>query len=64
MGLKSLLTQIEKKASEHSEQAIIELINICMANGWKGIIWDKLKSNKPAEDPKTTLVEESWCNYD
>ena len=43
-GLQSLMTQIQKNAAQHGEQAVIDLINECMAQNYKGIIWDKLKN--------------------
>lgn len=52
-GLKSLCTQIKNKANEYGEQVVIDLITECMANGWKGIIWDKLKS-QPAQKNNST----------
>ena len=42
MGLKSLLRQIENKAMEYGEDALIDLIDLCMASSWKGIIFEKL----------------------
>ena len=42
-GLKSLLTQIENNISTYGEQKVIDLISECMAAGYKGIIWDRLK---------------------
>jgi hypothetical protein len=44
MGLKSFLSEVENKLKQHSEADVIALINECMANNWKGIIWDKIKS--------------------
>lgn len=41
-GLKSLLTQIQKNALKYGDNAVIDLIDLSMSNGWKGIIWDKL----------------------
>ncbi len=41
-GLKSLLRQVENKAMEYGEPSIIELIDLCMASSWKGIIFEKL----------------------
>ncbi len=49
-GLKSLLTQIENNISTYGEQKVIDLISECMAAGYKGIIWDKLK--KPQNQGK------------
>lgn len=42
-GMKSLLTQICKHTAIYGDCAMCNLIDECMANGWKGIIWDKLK---------------------
>lgn len=46
-GLKSLIRQVEEKEQKHGARAIISLIDECMANGWKGIIWDRINRNEP-----------------
>ena len=43
--MKSLLRQIENNCSQYGEDAIVDLIEDCMANGWKGIIFDRLKQS-------------------
>ena len=45
LSLKALLTRIENNANENGEQAVINLIQLCIENSWKGIIWDKLKKD-------------------
>ena len=45
-GLKSLLTQIENNTKKYGDEKIINLIDECMANNYKGIIFDKLKNEK------------------
>lgn len=45
-GLKALVSEIKNKLKIHSEASVIELINTCMANGWRGIIWDKLEGGQ------------------
>ena len=47
-GLKSLLTQIQKNAAKYGEQAVIDLMEQCMAANWAGIIWDRLMKGGPA----------------
>lgn len=48
-GMKSLLRQIENNAREYGDHAVCNLIDECMATGWKGIIFDRLKNQqKPA----------------
>lgn len=44
-GMKSLLKQVANKASVYGDTAVCNLIDECMSNGWKGIIWDKLQSS-------------------
>jgi hypothetical protein len=51
-GMKSLLKQVERKASAFGDKAICELIDECMANGWKGIIFERIK-NAPAKVEST-----------
>lgn len=48
-GMKSLLTQISNKVNEYGEQAVVTLIDECMASGWKGIIFDRLTKTKRTE---------------
>ena len=55
-GLNSLLTQIENQITIHGEETIINLIEECMANNYKGIIFDKLKNKK-----QESIVPE-WMN--
>lgn len=45
-GMKSLLNQILTHTEQCGDTAVCNLIDECMANGWKGIIWDKLKNNQ------------------
>ena len=47
-GMKSLLRQVENQCGQHGDQAVCGLIEECMANGWKGIIFDRLKQ-KPVK---------------
>ncbi len=46
-GLKTLLRQIENNCAQYGERAICDLIDDSMANGWKGIIFDRLKQARP-----------------
>lgn len=49
-GMKSLLRQVENKAVQYGDDAVCSLIDECMANNWKGIIFDRLQQTqrKPA----------------
>ena len=46
-GMKSLLRQIETNCALYGDQAVCDLIDDSMANGWKGIIFDRLKQKAP-----------------
>ena len=41
--MNSLLVQIEKNVRLYGIDAVVDLITECMANNWKGIIWEKIK---------------------
>lgn len=50
-GLKSLLRQVESKCAEYGEDAVMDLIDVCMASDWKGIIFDKLGAKPIPQRP-------------
>ena len=58
-GLKSLLSQIENQVEIYGINNVVDLINECMGNNYKGIIFDKLKgkTKKEADVP-------SWFNQE
>ena len=49
MGFKSLITQIGKHEREAGADAVCDLIDLCMSNEWKGIIWEKLQRSARAD---------------
>lgn len=49
MGLQSFISQVRTKSKAYTDMEISGLIGQCMANGWKGIIWDKLERVKPKQ---------------
>ena len=51
VGLKSLLRQIENNQITYGEQTVCDLIDDSMANGWKGIIFDRLKQKSVRQAP-------------
>lgn len=61
-GLKSLLTEIENNIKIYGIDNIIELINTCMANNYKGIIFDKLKNQERNSQQKVDVPK--WFNKD
>lgn len=46
-GMKALLRQIENNQITYGYEAVCDLIEESMSNGWKGIIFDRLKPKKP-----------------
>ena len=50
IGLKNLLKQIDSKIDNYGEKDVINLISECMANNYKGIIFDKI--NKEQKENK------------
>ena len=44
-GLRSLLTQIKHRVDQYGDYTVVDLIELCMANNWQGIIWDRLKES-------------------
>lgn len=40
------MVQIEKKVKEYGVEPVIDLITECMANNWKGIIWEKIEKEE------------------
>ena len=64
-GLKTLLRQIENNYQMFGEQAVCDVIDLSMCNGWKGIIFDKLKQNvsKRPSYQKQTKADELNNSY-
>jgi len=52
-GLQALIHEIEVAAGRHGEAAVAALIHQCMANGWKGIIYEKLDTFKKIPNAPT-----------
>ena len=62
-GMKSLLRQIDNNISQYGSQAVCDLIDDSMANGWKGIIFDRLKMPK-TEYRKNDAIANRVTNVD
>ncbi len=45
-GLNALLARLERATSQYGVEKVLNLIDECMANGYKGIIFEKLETNK------------------
>lgn len=53
-GMKSLLRQIENNYLTYGDTAVCDLIDDSMANGWKGIIFDRLKQKQKPQPARQT----------
>ena len=61
-GLTALLRKISQKSSEYGENPVMALMDECMANGWRGIIWDKLRTEKE-DDNGGKQDDDDWDKY-
>lgn len=59
-GLNTLLKKIQAMAKQHSDEAVISAIEDSIANGYQGVVWDRLSRYKPIEAKKTNWEE--WLN--
>lgn len=61
-GLKSLITEIKHNAEKYGDTAVADLINTCMAAGYRGIIFQKLKDQskqkKTSNNPFLDMLRE------
>lgn len=48
-GLTALLNRVSQKSGEYGENPVMALMDESMANGWRGIIWDRLKGEEKHE---------------
>lgn len=58
-GLRNFVSEVQNKRKLHSDRQICELMAECMANGWKGIIWDKLKAPEKPQNKSAKTGESS-----
>ena len=65
-GMKALLRKVENNAMLFGDQAVCELIDESMSNGWKGIIFDRLQQKtQPSRQSykKATVAEQLDDSY-
>jgi CRISPR/Cas system CSM-associated protein Csm2 small subunit len=59
-GLKTLLAKIDKATNQYGVEKVIDLIDESMANGYKGIIWEKLEKKPNAKKYEEPVP--NWLN--
>lgn len=62
-GLKGLFTMLKKNMAEYGEEAVCNLIDESMANGYQGIMWDRLarthkQTKQKWQSPTTKVIKE------
>lgn len=62
MGLKSLLTTIQKNVNEYGADAVVEVIRESMSANYQGIVWDRLKGRKPKGKTFYDFAQEEAAN--
>ena len=62
-GLKTLFNKIQRNVDEHGATAVMDLIDLSMANGYSGIVWDKIRPSPrqraapgSADDPLMKVI--------
>ena len=68
-GLEKLISQIKNKVKENSEEQVKAVIELSMANNWRGIIWDRMPEKKRESsfdiDYIQKLVDENyWIKHE
>lgn len=53
IGLNNLLKQIENNIDKYNEDSVVNLISECMANNYKGIIFDKINKEQNKKEHKS-----------
>lgn len=61
VGLRALLSQVEKHERQNGAKAVRDVIELSMANGWRGIIWDRIGQQKsPPTNPFTNIRKSDY----
>lgn len=63
-GMKTLLRQIENNAQKYGDNAIADLIDDSVANGWKGIIFDRLKQKPTRQSSYADKIQNRVSDVD
>lgn len=61
-GLKKLIGQIRNNAKVYGEDAVISLIDDCMASNWQGIIFEQLKRQQNRPGGQRGQERKSWTD--
>lgn len=60
-GLKALITEIRNNAARYGETAVVEVIRQSMANGYQGIVFDRLRQNS-TQAPAQTVTKNPFVS--
>ena len=59
-GLKALVTEIKNNAGRYGEMAVVEVIRQSLANGYQGIVFDRLRQNS-TQAPAQTVTKNPFA---
>lgn len=62
-GFRTLLGRLERHTSQYGVDVVTSLIEDCMANNYKGIIWERLEKTKTKTEKKQTAQEKRFEMY-
>jgi len=57
-GFKSLLSVVKKQIDKYGINAVCDVIDLSMSNGWQGILWKRLEENKPRESAYMQAIKD------
>jgi predicted phage replisome organizer len=63
-GMKALLRQVENNCRQYGEASVCSLIDDSMSNGWKGIIFDRLKNPNTRKSYQTQTAAAGMTDLD
>ena len=62
-GLRSLITVVKKHEDEWGTEAVIALIDLCMASNYKGIIWDRVQRTEKPTPQRTQMMTQRAYDF-
>lgn len=61
IGFRKLLNKVSSMCEMYGANAVMDLIDVSMSNGWKGIIWDRLQiDRRPKQFSESHGHPEEW----
>lgn len=61
-GFSKFLTEVQNNVMKYGVDAVIEVVNVSMANNWQGVTWDKLKNTNDQFKKSSSDVLSKYLN--